>query len=110
MTTLPVREIGGLESNFGSYWTNAITKDVSGKQLEASQRFLKFLISEETQKSWLENVGELPAAASLADDKEISEDPIYGPFVEGLAKAHATPFVNEEKKEKLLLMLLIGLF
>nr|WP_249316778.1 extracellular solute-binding protein [Bacillus sp. FJAT-50079] len=100
VTTLPVREIGGLESNFGSYWTNAITKDVSGKQLEASQRFLEFLISEETQKSWLENVGELPAAAALADDKEITDDPIYGPFVKGLEKAHATPFVNEEKERE----------
>lgn len=103
VTTLPVREEGGLESNFGSYWTNAISKDVSGKQLEASQKFLAFLISEETQKSWLENVGELPAAASLADDEEITSDPIYGPFIEGLEKAHATPFVHEEKERDIII-------
>lgn len=103
VTTLPVREVGGLESNFGSYWTNAISKDVSGKQLEASQKFLEFLISEDTQKSWLENVGELPAAASLADDEEITSDPIYGPFVEGLEKAHATPFVHEEKERDIII-------
>lgn len=103
VTTLPVREKGGLESNFGSYWTNAITKDVSGEKLEASQKFLEFLISEETQKGWLENVGELPAAASLADDEEISSDPIYAPFIEGLEKAHATPFVHEEKERDIVI-------
>lgn len=103
VTTLPVRELGGLESNFGSYWTNAISKGVEGKQLEASQKFLEFLISEETQKSWLENVGELPAAASLADDTDITDDPIYGPFVEGLEKAHATPFVHEEKERDIVI-------
>lgn len=98
VTTLPVLEEGGIESNFGSYWTNAITKDVSGEKLEASQKFLEFLISEDTQRSWLENVGELPAAASLADDEEITSDPIYAVFLEGLEKAHATPFVHEEKE------------
>ncbi|MDY0393359.1 extracellular solute-binding protein [Virgibacillus halophilus] len=50
VTTLPVKEEGGMASNFGSYWTNAITKDVTGKKLEASEKFLKFLISEDTQK------------------------------------------------------------
>lgn len=103
VTTLPVRELGGLESNFGSYWTNAISKNVSGKQLEASQKFLEFLISEETQKSWLENVGELPAAMSLSEDADITGDPIYGPFVEGLEKAHATPFVHEEKERDIVI-------
>lgn len=103
VTTLPVLTEGGLESNFGSYWTNAITKDVSGEKLEASQKFLEFLISEETQKSWLENVGELPAAASLADDEEIISDPIYAVFLEGLEVAHATPFVHEEKERDIVI-------
>ncbi|MDY0404947.1 extracellular solute-binding protein [Virgibacillus sp. 179-BFC.A HS] len=103
VTTLPVKEEGGEESNFGSYWTNAITKGVEGKKLEASQKFLKFLISEETQKDWLENVGELPAAASLSENKEITEDPIYGPFVEGLKDAHSTFFVKEDKERDIFL-------
>ncbi|WP_026684300.1 extracellular solute-binding protein [Heyndrickxia coagulans] len=98
VSQIPVKEKGGLESNFGSYWTNGIAKGVSGKKLEASEKFIKFLISEETQKDWLKNVGELPAAASLTNDKNISNDPVYGPFVQGLKNAHATFFVDEEKE------------
>lgn len=103
VTTLPVLEEGGLESNFGSYWTNAITKDVSSEKLEAVQKFLEFLISEETQRDWLENVGELPAAASLAEDEDINSDPIYAVFLEGLEVAHATPFVHEEKERDIVI-------
>ncbi|MEH7417261.1 extracellular solute-binding protein [Neobacillus drentensis] len=95
---LPVKEEGGLQSNFGSYWTNGIGKDVKGEKLEAAKKFIKFLISEDTQKEWLTNVGELPAAASFANDKSISDDPIYGPFVEGLKYSHATFFVDEAKE------------
>jgi len=98
VTTLPVKEEGGLESNFGSYWTNSIAKGVKGKKLEACEKFLKFLISEDTQKEWLEKVGELPAAASLSNDPSITKDPIYGPFLNGLKSAHATLFVDETKE------------
>ncbi|WP_462409852.1 extracellular solute-binding protein [Neobacillus sp. Marseille-QA0830] len=98
VSTLPVKEEGGLESNFGSYWTNGIAKGVKGKQLEASEKFIKFLISEETQKEWLTSVGELPAAKSFANDESINNDPIYGPFVQGLKSAHATFFVDETKE------------
>ncbi|MDP4084834.1 MAG: extracellular solute-binding protein [Bacillota bacterium] len=98
VTTLPVREVGGLESNFGSYWTNGIAKGVTGEKLAASDKFIKFLISAETQKEWLKNVGEIPAAVSFANDKTISNDPIYGPFVQGLKNSHATFFVDEAKE------------
>jgi multiple sugar transport system substrate-binding protein len=98
VTTLPVKEVGGLESNFGSFWTNGIAKGVSGKKLEASEKFLKFLTSEETQKDWLKNVGEIPASASFANDNSINNDPIYGPFVQGLKNAHATFFADETKE------------
>src|SRR5699024_483792 len=90
VTTLPVKEDGGEESNYASYWTNAITSDVDGAQLEASEKFLKFLASEDVQKEWMDKVGELPAAASLLHDDELTEDPIYGPFIQGLENAHAT--------------------
>lgn len=98
VTTLPLKEKDGLKSNFGSFWTNGIAKGVKGDKLKASEKFLKFLISEETQKDWLKNVGELPAFASFANDDSINRDPIYGPFVQGLKSAHATFFVDEVKE------------
>jgi multiple sugar transport system substrate-binding protein len=98
VTTLPVKEEGGVESNFGSYWTNGIAKGVKGAKLEASKKFIQFLISEETQKEWLKNVGEIPAAASFANDDSINNDPVYGPFVQGLKNAHATFFADEAKE------------
>jgi multiple sugar transport system substrate-binding protein len=98
VTTLPVREEGGTKSNFGSYWTNSIAKGVTGEKLKASEKFLKFLISEDTQKQWLDKVGELPASNSLSADPSIKSDPIYGPFMEGLTDAHATLFVDEAKE------------
>lgn len=103
ITTLPVREEGGLESNYASYWTNAISSEVSGEKLEASEKFLAFLISEDVQKEWLENVGELPAAEAVAGDEEIKNDPVYGPFAQGLEHAHATFFVNEEKERDIMM-------
>lgn len=103
VTTLPVREEGGLESNYASYWANAISSEVEGEKLEASEKFMKFLISEDVQKEWMENVGELPSAQDLVEDEAIKEDPIYGPFVKGLENAHATFFVNAEKERDIMM-------
>jgi multiple sugar transport system substrate-binding protein len=100
VTTLPTKEPGGMQSNFGSYWVNGIAKGVSGKKLEASEKFIKFLISQDTEKYWLNAVGELPAAASLSNDSSITSDPIYGAFVKGLQSAHATYFVNEKNERQ----------
>ena len=36
-----------------------------------------------------------PAARSLLDDAELAADPVYGPFLAGLAYAEATQFVDE---------------
>ncbi|RLQ97442.1 extracellular solute-binding protein [Falsibacillus albus] len=98
VATLPVKAEGGLEANFGSFWTNGIAKGVKGERLKAAEKFLDFLTSEETQTDWLKNVGELPASASFANDDSINNDPIYGPFVQGLQHAHATFFVDEAKE------------
>lgn len=97
---LPVKDVGGTQSNFGSYWVNGIAKGVSGDKLQASEKFLKFLTSTDTQKSWLTAVGELPAAKSLSNDATIAADPLYGPFVQGLKDAHATYFVNEKDERQ----------
>lgn len=98
VTTMPLKEAGGDQSNFGSFWTNGIAKGVTGAKLDAAKKFIKFLISDDTQKDWLKNVGEIPAAASFANDQTIADDPIYGPFVQGLKSAHATFFVDEAKE------------
>ncbi|MUV37044.1 sn-glycerol-3-phosphate-binding periplasmic protein UgpB [Lentibacillus sp. JNUCC-1] len=103
VTTLPVLEKGGLESNYASYWTNAIATGVEGKKLEASEKFLEYLIQEDVQREWMKNVGELPAAQALAEDEEIKEDPVYGPFVKGLEHAHATFFVRAEKEREIMM-------
>src|SRR5699024_9898381 len=100
VTTLPLLEEGGVESNYASYCTNAIAKGVEGDKLEASEKFLEFLIQEDVQKEWMDNIGELPAAQSLIEDEELLSDPVYGPFIEGLDYAHATFFVNEDKERQ----------
>lgn len=103
VTTLPVLEEGGLQSNYASYWTNAIAKGVEGKKLEASERFLEYLIQEDVQREWLENIGELPASQALIADEELINHPTYGPFIEGLEYAHATFFVNEDKERQIII-------
>lgn len=100
---IPTKSVGGEQDNFGSYWVNGIAKGVSGAQLKASEKFLTFLDSASTEKDWLTNVGELPAAASLATDQTILNDPIYGPFEQGLKFAHATFFVDETNERQVLI-------
>jgi multiple sugar transport system substrate-binding protein len=85
----------GVKSNFASFWANGITKFTSGKQLEASIRFLKFLTSDEVMARWMEAIGELPAKKKLIEDPAFANDPQYGPFIRGLAYAHATKFFDE---------------
>lgn len=95
---IPLKEVGGISSNFGSFWTHGIAAGVEGKKLEASLKFLDFITSEEVQAEWTYNVGELPAAASFSNDEKLANDKIYGPFVRGLGDAHATFFVDENKE------------
>lgn len=103
VTKLPVLEEGGEESNYASYWTNAIADGVEGDELEASEKFLEYLIQEDVQREWLENVGEMPAAQTLVEDEDYQNDDIYGPFIEGLEHAHATFFVNAEKERDIMM-------
>lgn len=99
---LPVREIGGEKSNFGSFWAHAITRNATGEKLEAAAKFVQFITSPEVQKVWLEKVGELPASSELAQDPVLREHPKYGPFIRGLEYAHATFFVDEQEERELL--------
>jgi multiple sugar transport system substrate-binding protein len=94
---LPVREEGGVQANFGSFWMNGLTANAfeDARRLEASAKFLDFVTRPEAMKLWLEVVGELPARQSLVDDPDLVADPVFGPFISSLAYATATRFVDE---------------
>jgi multiple sugar transport system substrate-binding protein len=97
VTELPVRAENGVQSNFGSFFMNALTPNATKDpaKLEAASRFLKFVTSDDAMKLWLSVVGELPASRSLIADPALAADPVYGPFVRALDYAHATVFVDE---------------
>lgn len=90
----------GVKSNYASYWTHAIVAGVTGKKLEASVKFLKFITSPEVQELWLKNVGELPASPVLA--AKYKDNQVYAPFFNGLAYAHASQFVDEAGQRTIL--------
>ena len=96
VTELPVFD-NGIQSNFGSFFMNALTPNANSDpaKAEASALFLKFVTSDDAMKLWLDVVGELPASRSLIADPELAADPVYGPFVRALDYAHATVFVDE---------------
>ncbi|WP_135257357.1 extracellular solute-binding protein [Thermus caldilimi] len=99
---LPLERPGGRKANFGSFWMHGLTPLATGPKREAALRFLAFITSEETQRYWLEKVGELPASKNLIRDPKLSLHPIYGPFVLSLAYAKATPFVDEAAQRKVM--------
>ena len=100
VTPLPVMKQGGMRSNFGSYWVNGITKNAKGDKLVASVKFLKFLTREDTQREWLQSVGELPASRKLSNDPALRKDPVYGPFIYSLPFAQSSVFVDEAGQRK----------
>jgi ABC-type sugar transport system, periplasmic component len=91
---LPADE-NGMRSNYSSYFANAIGATAQGEELEAAQKFLKYISSPEAMEIWLETVGELPARRSVALTEENLADPILGPFLKGLDYAHTTIFYDE---------------
>jgi len=96
VTTLPVRAANpAVKSNFGSFWLNGLTVKAQGAKRDAAVKWLQFLTSPEVMKRWLTDIGELPARVSLAEDKALQSDPLYGPFLAGLKYANATFFIDE---------------
>ncbi|WP_119308706.1 extracellular solute-binding protein [Cohaesibacter haloalkalitolerans] len=85
----------GYQSNYSSYFANGIGAKVKGEKLEAAEKFLAYVTSPEAMKIWLDVVGELPAKREVALTDENTANPIYGPFLKGLADAHTTLFVDE---------------
>nr|WP_272211589.1 extracellular solute-binding protein [Marinicella sp. W31]MDC2877485.1 extracellular solute-binding protein [Marinicella sp. W31] len=93
VTELPANA-DGMRSNYSSYFANGIGAKVKGEELEASEKFLTYLTSPEAMSVWLDVVGELPARRAVALTDENTSNPIYGPFLKGLAYAHTTLFVD----------------
>lgn len=100
---LPRRTVGGEPSNFGSFWVHGLTVRATGPKREAAITFLKFLVSEPVQRLWLERVGELPASRRLVADAKLASDPVFGPFISGLAHARATFFIDETAQRQVLI-------
>ena len=87
----------GVQANYGSFWMNGVTPNAYRDEatLEASARFIRFVTTEDAMRLWLDVVGELPAARTLISDPELNADPVFGPFIAGLAYSEATQFVDE---------------
>jgi len=90
----------GTQSNYASYWVNAITSSAEGPEYDAAVKFMEYITSDEAMAIWLEEVGELPAKPSAGE--VASDDPVYGPFIRGLEYAHTTIFANESGQRDLM--------
>ncbi len=102
---LPLREEGGTQANFSSFWMHGLTPlaEETPETLDAATKFLQFITGEEAMQLWLEEVGELPARTALVEAPDLAQDPIYGPFIRALPYSNATFFVNEDEQRRLLL-------
>lgn len=101
VTELPSHN--GVQSNYSSYWVNAITTKAEGERYDAAVKFMTYITSDDAMQLWLEVVGELPAKPSVGLTDENANDPVFGPFIRGLAYAHTTKFVNESAQRQALM-------
>lgn len=101
VTELPSHN--GVQSNYSSYWVNAITTKAGGERYDAAVKFMTYITSDDAMQLWLEVVGELPAKPSVGLTDENANDPVFGPFIRGLAYAHTTKFVNESAQRQALM-------
>lgn len=101
---LPVFD-NGVRANFGSFWMNGLTPNAfrSPERLEAASKFLEFITRPEAMRLWLELVGELPARLELTEDPELLADPVLAPFINSLAYATATIFVDESAQRAVMI-------
>lgn len=101
VTELPANN-DGLQSNYSSYWVNAITSSAEGPEYDASVLFMEYITSPEAMQIWLETVGELPARAEVGMTEENANDPVFGPFIRGLEYANTTIFADESAQRQVL--------
>lgn len=88
-------DANGMRSNYSSYFANGIGATAKGEELEAANKFLKYISSPEAMEIWLDTVGELPARRAAALTEKNLADPIRAPFLKGLEYAHTTRFYDE---------------
>jgi len=101
VTELPATA-DGTRSNYSSYWVNAITTKAEGEKYDAAVKFMAYITSDEAMQIWLDVVGELPAKPSVGLTEQNASDPVYGPFIKGLAYANTTKFANESAQRQLM--------
>ncbi|MEP0963935.1 MAG: extracellular solute-binding protein [Roseobacter sp.] len=92
----------GVQSNYSSYWVNAITTKAEGEKYDAAVLFMEYLTSDEAMQVWLDTVGELPAKPSVGMTDENANNEIFGPFIRGLAYANTSKFVDESAQRQVL--------
>ncbi|WP_039019562.1 extracellular solute-binding protein [Halocynthiibacter namhaensis] len=93
----------GTQSNYSSYWVNAITSKAEGERYEASVKFMEYVTSDAAMQIWLDVVGELPAKPSVGMTEVNANHDVYGPFIRGLAYANTTIFANESAQRQVLM-------
>lgn len=93
----------GTQSNYSSYWVNAITTKAEGEKYDASVKFMQYITSDDAMQIWLDVVGELPAKPSVGLTEANANDDVFGPFIKGLAYANTTKFVNESAQRQALM-------
>ncbi len=92
----------GTQSNYASYWVNAITSKAEGEKYDASVKFMEYLVSDEAMQIWLDVVGELPAKPSVGMTEANANNPVFGPFIRGLSYAHTTIFADESAQRQVM--------
>lgn len=102
----------GVQKSFSSFWTNGILAGVEGKELEAAEKFLTFLTSEDVMKRWTLRIGEIGARVSIADDAELLANERLAPFIEMLPYATSYFYVDEAADRQVVVdaidMVLVG--
>ena len=93
----------GTQSNYSSYWVNAITTKAEGEKYDAAVKFMQFVTSDNAMQVWLDVVGELPAKPSVGLTESNANDAVFGPFIRGLAYANTTKFANESAQRQILI-------
>ncbi len=101
VTELPANP-DGVRSNYSSYWVNAITTKAEGEKYDAAVKFMEYVTSDEAMQIWLDVVGELPAKPSVGLTDDNANDPVFGPFIKGLAYANTTKFADESGQRQLM--------
>jgi multiple sugar transport system substrate-binding protein len=101
VTELPAAA-DGTRSNYSSYWVNAITSKAEGEKYDAAVTFMQYVTSDEAMQVWLDVVGELPAKPSVGMTEANANNPVFGPFIRGLAYAHTTKFANESGQRQVM--------